>query len=72
MNGMINREGVRSHAEIARILTERGFPTTTRSVWHAEHRAIKKLPAHPLLQQAARDLGWTLRNAQSSHEDSDC
>lgn len=59
MDGMINREGFRTHADIARILTERGVPMTARSVWHAEHRAIEKLAAHPMMQELAAALGYS-------------
>ena len=43
MDGKINTMAIRTHAEVARILTARGIPMTTRQVWHDEHRAFLKL-----------------------------
>lgn len=57
MDGTINTLGVLSHAEIAAIMTARGIPMTTRSVWHTEHRAVLKLLADPELRSIAVQMG---------------
>lgn len=35
--------GVRTQAEVAQIMTERGFPMTRGNVWEIERRALKKI-----------------------------
>jgi len=46
-----------SHAEVAEILTERGYPMTAKIAWHLEHQALAKLASDPELLQLAVDLG---------------
>ncbi len=57
MDGTRNPFGVLSHAEIAAIMTARGIPMTTRTVWHTEHRAVLKLLADPELRSIAVQMG---------------
>jgi len=53
MDGTVNTLGILSHAEIAAIMIPPGILTTTRSAWHAEHRAVLKLLADPNMRAIA-------------------
>jgi hypothetical protein len=39
----INRQAVRSHAEVAEIMKARGYPMSWQAVWDTEQRALRKL-----------------------------
>lgn len=46
-----------THKQVAEILTEQGYPTTTKVAWHLERQALNKLANDPLIQQSAEDMG---------------
>jgi hypothetical protein len=48
---------VLTHQEIAKILTEHGYPVTAKIVWHLERSALRKMALDPLLRQLAEDAG---------------
>lgn len=43
--------------EIARIMTERGYPMSAGAVWHTERRALRKIATDPVIQAIAEELG---------------
>ena len=56
MDGSPNPHPVMTLDEVARILTERGYPTTHRAAWHAEHRALQKLRSDAVIREFAATL----------------
>jgi len=56
MDGSTNLHAIRTFEEVARIMTERGYPITQRAAWHAEHRAFQKLRSDPRVQELAQTL----------------
>ncbi|HEV3343069.1 MAG TPA: hypothetical protein VG125_22030 [Pirellulales bacterium] len=49
--------GVRSQAEVAALMTERGYPMSRARVFQIEGVALRKLRQDPVLKQLAADLG---------------
>lgn len=45
--------------EVARIMTERGYPMSAGAAWHAERRALRKISLDPIIREIADDLGFT-------------
>jgi hypothetical protein len=43
MDGVINDAAIRSFKEVAAIMRARGHDMTSRSAWHTERRALRKL-----------------------------
>ena len=56
-NKTTGRQCQLTHADVAKILTERGYPVSAKIVWHLEHQALKKLASHPALRRLAAELG---------------
>jgi hypothetical protein len=57
-NKVANVECLLTHKEIARLLTERGYPTTAKVAWHLERQAIRKIASEPLIQRLAEEMGF--------------
>ncbi len=49
--------GVLTQAEVAKIMTDRGYPMSAGAVGHTERRALRKLAAHPAIVELAEGLG---------------
>jgi hypothetical protein len=56
---------LRTHQEIAAILTARGYPTTSKVVWHLEKQALRKITAGPQIQHLAEEMGLQVARAVS-------
>lgn len=48
---------IRTHAEVAQIMTERGHALTRAAVWRIEQQALDKLAQHPLILSLALEIG---------------
>jgi hypothetical protein len=50
-------ECVLTHQQVAEILTERGYPVTSKIVWHLERQAFRRIASDPLIREMAAELG---------------
>lgn len=48
---------LRTHEEIAAIMTKRGYPMCRGRVWQLERRALQKIAEDATIRQFASDLG---------------
>ena len=51
---------IRTQAEVAAIMTAKGFPMNQRDVWYSEQQALRKL--RPLLEDMAVEFGLLTGN----------
>jgi hypothetical protein len=49
-----------THAEVAEIMTARGYPMCRGRVWQIEKKALQKLAAEPEFREVAAELGFIL------------
>ena len=55
--GTNDSRAVRSHWEVAELMTARGYPMTRQNVVITEHRALRKLRAHVDIERLAMECG---------------
>lgn len=60
-----NKKFVRTHKEVAEILTERGYPMTAKIAWHLEKQALRKLALEPTLRKLAEAFDIILEDEES-------
>lgn len=51
---------LRTHAEIAAIMTDRGYPMCRGRVWQIEQAALKKIAASSLIHEVAAEIGFII------------
>ncbi len=54
---------LRTHEEVAAIMTARGYPMCRGRVWQIERDALKKMAADKAIREVAAELGFPLPNA---------
>lgn len=52
-----NDDVLRTHEEIAAIMTKLGHPMCRGRVWQIERSALKKIARHPLIRKLAEEYG---------------
>jgi|694.fasta_scaffold30579_7 hypothetical protein len=46
-----------TNKQVSEILTEQGYSTTTKVVWHLDRQVLNKLANDPLIEEFAEDIG---------------